>query len=177
MAFKAYDSSVRVVCQNTLNASLASIGDINLRVSHTKNCEVRISNMTQALADLFVKRDAFYATYEGMTSKGMTLAQAERILVGFLTNDDKASTRAKNVTQNVLDLFVKGKGNSGQTRADLLNGLTEYYTHEASDNTRKLFSSSEFGSGAMKKAEFFSLLADDVATQRIEDKGKALLVA
>ena len=178
LAFMAQDVSLRVICQNTLNASLAEGGGaINLKVYHSKNNEFKIKEMEATLEDLFIKREEFYKSVEYLMSRPVSLDKANQILAGFLGNGDQLSTRVENQVDELVGLFQHGKGNNGQTYFDLLNSCTEYFTHNASDNKQKLFVSNEIGSAGQKKAEFFDLLLDDNALNQLANRGDALLKA
>jgi hypothetical protein len=46
-------------------------------------------------------------------------------------------TRVENTRAEVFNLFIGGKGNEGKTRADLLNGVTEFVTWNRSSRIHK----------------------------------------
>jgi phage/plasmid-like protein (TIGR03299 family) len=170
----AYDSSHRVICANTLQWSLKDKGLLNLRVRHTKNCQIKIDNMKEEIEELLKKREDFYTSYEYLCSRPMTLDQAEKILVGFEATDE-LSTRSKNKVEKIKDLFVSGLGNKGETMADLFNGITQYYTSGSSDNPGKAWASSEFGAGRDKKLAFWDALQSDKEIDRLAKRGESLL--
>lgn len=159
----AYDTSIRVVCNNTLQYSLANKGQINLSIRHTKNAEERIENMEKVLHNLFDSRRAFYKNYERMANKRIHDDRArdsyQNLLIGDREPDSKrGETRLENSLAELMGLFQAGKGNRGESVADWLNGATEYYTHYAGgNNTRKRFQSNEIGAYRNKKAEALSI--------------------
>lgn len=179
MAFEAFDCSTRVVCQNTLNWSRRQKKLLNLKVYHTKNSSFKIVNMTKHIEELLEKREEFYQTYAGFCARPITLEKAEQILAGWITpstakNGDKISTRAFNQVGDILGLFKSGAGNKGETLGDLLNGVTDYYTNQYSNDSAKRFASNFGGSADNSKLDFFELLTDgdlDV----IADRGEKLL--
>lgn len=176
MSFEAYDSNIRVVCDNTLQWSRSEKGKLRFSVRHTKNHEAKILNVESAISDLFDKRLALAKKLEMLAEQPLTLAQAENVIAGFV---DVGSTRSVNIGSQMVELFQYGKGNNGKTAYDLLNGVTEYYTHESRGKTvdnwqAKQLASSEFGSGANKKVEFFDLLTSG-KIEMLAEKGKALL--
>lgn len=173
LAFECYDTSLRVICSNTLQWSRRERGLLRLRVRHTKNNKFRIENMKEHLEKLFEKREEFYRDYQRLASKAMSVDEAEKILAGFVCNNG-LSTRAKNQVDAMVSLFKNGRGNSGETQADLLNAVTEYYSVGASSNTRKLYSSSEFGSYSKKKFDFWSAIKDE-ELDALAEKGEKIL--
>ena len=179
LALEAYDTSVRVVCSNTLNWSRMpeNRGSIKLRVRHTKNNDIYIGKMEEALEDLFEKRDEFYLRYKKLTEQPMTLDLANKVAVGLIAGKDKISTRAQNVSNRIVELFQSGQGNEGKTRADFLNGVTEYYTHECSENDAKRFDSNEYGVASKRKIEALGTLLNDETLNQIAKRGEELLKA
>jgi phage/plasmid-like protein (TIGR03299 family) len=176
LALCVYDTSIRVVCNNTLQMSLNSKGKLDLRVMHTKGSQAKIANMAQVLETTFEKRDEFYSAYADLMLAKIDEQTAYNSLVGFVNTSDKVlSTKAKNIADSMFDLFQSGKGNAGNTKADLLNGVTEYYTHNATDNLSKSLQSNEFGSYAKKKMEFFDNVVSDDFLNNLVKKGEYLL--
>lgn len=174
MALEAYDTSVRVVCNNTLIASRADKGDINLKVMHTSNANFKIEDMEQTLERLFNKRDEFYSSLKFLAHKPMSADYANKILLGFVSSD-AISTRAENVVSKIITLFKSGKGNHGKTYYDLLNGVTEFYTHHATENKEKALVSNEFGVAGERKVEFYDALLSDAALDNLAKRGEQLL--
>jgi phage/plasmid-like protein (TIGR03299 family) len=176
MSFEAYDTNVRTICANTLQWSRNSKGKLRFYVRHTKNHSAKIDNVEEAISDLFDKRLALAEKLEQLAEKPLTLKQAENVIAGFV---NVGSTRSFNIGSQMLELFQTGKGNSGATQYDLLNGVTEFYTHESkgkkvADWQTKQVSTSEFGSAANKKVEFFDFLTDGNLDE-LARKGEALL--
>ncbi len=177
-AFEAYDTSLRVVCANTLQWSRQNKGLLNLKVRHTANNKLKIEDMERQIERLFQKREEFYKTYAGLYERAMSVEEAEKVIAGFFATEEaeELSTRAENQMNEILRLFQCGMGNKGETQADLLNAFTEYYTHGATDNKRKAYASSEFGSFRNKKLEAWELFSDNQLDD-LAAKGAALLMA
>jgi phage/plasmid-like protein (TIGR03299 family) len=173
----AFDTSIRIICLNSLKLSMRNKGMLNLTVSHTKNSEIRMEKMEQEIDELLVKRAEFYTSIEYLMNKPMTVDYANKVLTGFVANGDELSTRAENQVDELVGLFQNGKGNNGKTYADALNAVTEYYTFHASDNKQKLFVSNEIGSAGEKKVEFYDLLMNDDELNQLAARGDALLKA
>jgi phage/plasmid-like protein (TIGR03299 family) len=176
LAFNAYDTSIRVVCQNTLQWSMLEKGILNFKVYHSKNSEIRIQGMEAEIEKLLIKREEFYSSMKYLMEKPMSGEKADLILSGWLSTD-KLSTRACNQKERILELFQSGKGNNGETVYDLFNGVTEYYTHESGKGETKQYSSSEFGTGARKKVEFAEIAFDDNLLEKLAKRGEVMLKA
>jgi len=177
-AFEAYDTSLRVCCLNTLNWSRRSKGAVNFSVVHTKNNEFKIKNMEEAIETLFIKREEFYQTLEYLMTQPIAADQAKKILTGFVgEGKDELSTRTQNQVDAMMGLFQRGRGNLGQTRFDLFNGVTDYYTHEATDNRVKALNSNEFGASGTRKLDFYELLLDDTELAKAEALGGRLIAS
>lgn len=173
---EGYDTGTRVVCGNTLQASELTSGNLSFSTRHSKNVMGRIENMEKIISDLIIKRESFYEKLEKMDSMKITENDAKYILAAFNAGGDKLSTNALNKTMTQTSLFLNGKGNKGRSRYDLLNGVTEYFTHYSHSDTKKQMASSEFGGGAKKKSEFADLLMDDKKLNDMADKGEKLLL-
>lgn len=176
-AFTAGACVERMVCANTVKVAIAQM-EKTLKLYHTKRSTVQIQGMNQAIEELVKGTEFYKAQAESLRSEKCDLLEAERFLAAFLApaGASELSTRTRNQIEAIGALAVNGKGNSGETRWDLFNGITEYFTHEASDDKAKLFESSEFGLYADKKAAALPLLlADKAGWKEVQAKGKELL--
>lgn len=171
LAASAYDSTTRVVCQNTLNWSLEAAGDVGFKVYHTQGASAAVSRMGELLNAILAGRVVFKETMERLASVSVTAADAERIAAGYFVfgqsrGADKLSyelsTRTRNAIEGIAGLFANGIGNHGNTAYDLANGATQYWT--SGDGTGKKASKLEkvakglFGTAAEHKQAFVSLL-------------------
>jgi phage/plasmid-like protein (TIGR03299 family) len=149
MALEAFDSNIRVVCANTLRAARGSKGKMNVRVQHSGDVGDKIVGMEAKIVALLEFRKDFYGSLVRLMDKPVSVEDAERIVAGYIAEDsDKYSTRAKNQVEEIVNLFQRGLGNHGKNRYDLLNGVTEFYTHHAASNIERGALSNEFGSYA-----------------------------
>jgi phage/plasmid-like protein (TIGR03299 family) len=172
ISLELLDSCSRMACMNQLRV-MRKNADIHLKVYHTKNSELKIQNMEKTIESILIQRESFFVHMKDLASVPMSAEQANLILSGWLATD-KLSTRGENQKERILELFDHGKGNKGETAYDLLNGVTEYYTHESAPE-EKQFASSEFGSAAKKKEEFFEFVINDDLLNKLAQKGEAML--
>lgn len=173
-----------IVCQNTVNMAMREKSDFKLSIRHTANAQVL--DLTKAIDAHIGVVAEFKSAMDEAQSVDIAPSQARKVYAGFIIGEDSAPdtktgiTRFSNQVDRLTELFSSGKGNSGRTMADLINGATDFYTHESSggDSTWKQFTSSEFGAGEIAKREFFAiarsadLLAD--TTKRGENVLSAL---
>lgn len=176
-AFTARCGVTRIVCANTVRVSEQESAAA-LTLYHTKRSAVQIQGMNAAVEAIVKGSEAYKAQADSLRSENCDMLEVERFLAAFLApaGQSELSTRTKNQIGEISALSINGKGNHGETRWDLFNGITEYFTHEASEDKEKLFESSEFGLYADKKAAALPLLlSDKKGWKNLQAKGKELL--
>ena len=171
LAAQAYDSMIRIVCQNTLDWSLEAAGEVGFKVYHTAGSAVAMQKMGELLAAVLEGRREFVGAMGELEQIQLSTSQAREIATGYFAligarmNGGKVealATRSANAADEITALFGRGKGNEGKTAYDLLNGATEYWTSgdgvgkKASDSKR--VSSAAFGTAAEHKVRFASML-------------------
>lgn len=183
-------SSILPVCWNTISLSRA-MGKILFAERATKNFATRLDAAKAEVEKAAGMTAVFKAAMDSLADKPCNKPRAERIFAGYLVDevrvDEKTgkdipmSTRSSNTVKELAALHVDGIANAGKTEMDLLNAYTQRYTHggkEAKTTMGRRFVSSEFGSGADTKADFFRLLTTGrEALPEIEERGARLLAA
>tara|TARA_R100001163_G_C5054584_1_gene191108 strand:- start:567 stop:1832 length:1266 start_codon:yes stop_codon:yes gene_type:complete len=198
---QAHDSAIRVVCDNTIKASMANKGDLYLKLRKTKGAKGRLDQFGKTVATLISGRDLFQTMLKEFASVECDKLKAAKLFASWkgLEVGDELSSRSFNQILAVQELAENGKGqNSCTTLYDLFNGVTEFYTsgdgsgrtralkqnatqEERLDNERKKwnkFHSSEFGTGADQKVKFTSWLHKVLNDNELEaeaEKGRLLL--
>lgn len=177
-------SNVCTVCDNTFSMNLFSVENkdgqgLKHQQRHTKNIAARLPEIAK-LVDKAVRIQAEFAkSFSELAAKPCGMSEAQEAFAGFVGSDEatKLSTRSANMVARLVDLFCTGKGNEGANRADLFSAITDYYTHEnaGGENKLKQFVSSEFGSGAMKKEEFWLIVRDDDSFKKLCARGRELI--
>ena len=173
-----YTSSFRTVCWNTLRASLDA-ADTKARIFHTKNANLQLERMPEIIMAFRNQQQEIIEALTYLAGIKCDIVKAERIVSGYFSQlqggEQKFSARTSNAVRDIATLFVRGKGNQGKTMYDLLNGVTEYYTHgngtgkTASVETR-LFRS-EFGTAAEHKERFMELVRNSDSREELEQLG------
>lgn len=172
-------SATCTVCDNTFSMNL---DDVRQSLRHTKNIMVRVPDMAAKIDAAVGVHYEFATAFEALATQPVSHEAAQRIYTGFVApaGTEKLSTRSLNTVDELVNLFQGGRGNVGQSRADLFSGATDYYTHANSGKTganrlARQFDSSEFGSGADRKADFWKLVNSDEDMAAAEERGLVLL--
>lgn len=163
-AFECFDTSVRIVCQNTLQAARRSKGGaFKLKVRHTRNADIYFESMMSHLERIFEIRKETAESLRSLAARPMSRTQMIEWATSFYSRQNKLTGQAVSKASETVDLAFNGMGNNGATAYDLLNGVTELLTHGPRDTARSsedIFRSSEFGAAASSKIEAFDRLRD-----------------
>lgn len=175
--FHGINTSICTVCANTFNATIVSKeGAFRFRMRHTQGMATKIEDMEKKIEGLVGVAAQFKAAMEMASEMEVNREQAKNIFAGWIGTSakDGLSTRAKNQVARLVDLYQGGAGNRGETLADAVSAVTDFYSHESSggeekENFRlKQWNSSEFGQGAIAKADFFNtVFSVDQKTARV----------
>lgn len=184
MSLIANSGNTCIVCQNTLTMSLSRKGEFNMQIKHTKNAGDKLIGMSEAIDRHIGVTKEFQLAMDEMDSIKCDQEDARKITAGIITpetfeRDTKVSTRTINMVNRIAELATSGRGNKGETLADLFNGATDYFTHESSGSGKdpwKQFVSSEFGSASQSKREWFTTLVDSDATSKARKRGEQILL-
>lgn len=139
----AYFTPVRVVCQNTLNASMTDAAS-GIAIRHVGDISTKVQEAREVLGLSMKYFGEFEETAKAFCAKQMNSqrlsAYVNRVL-DVEESDLVDNKRAANVKATILSLAEAGKGN-GETgvRGTLwaaYNGVTEYADHHKEVNTEK----------------------------------------
>lgn len=182
MNLKAYDSTIRIVCMNTLRWSLEAAGQVGFTIRHTKNADIALENLPELITSILTGRVQFKEVMEYLNSCKVDSNEALAMTAGYFCMESGSktlSTRSLNSSTAIVDLFANGQGNHGKTLYDLVNGATEYWTsgdgvgRKASDLVKSY--KAEFGMAADHKNRFVELLADEDRRSEAKEIGKEAL--
>lgn len=174
MATNIYDSSVRIVCMNTLRASMNNKGDFSRVVYHTKNAESELAKASADLGALLAARKAYFESLEYLDSVQCSRERARYLSAAFLHfwnvgEDEKPrllSSQAFNKADEIADSAKTSPGTRGETLYDLLNGFTYTYTwgsgtgKEEKKSKAEKFLTSRDGTAAELKEDFLKFLCE-----------------
>jgi hypothetical protein len=157
-----------IVCANTFAMALGRKGkELDLQTKHTGNANLKIENMGKAIESHYGVAAEFQKAMNEFSTMALSKSEAKQAIAGFIVRDtldlSEVSSRTSNTIDRIHQLFNGGAGNKGETRCDLFNAFTDFYSHESSggENRWKQFESSEFGAGHKAKTEAFQLIRGD----------------
>ena len=179
MAAQVFDSTVRVVCMNTLRWSLATKGAMGFMTYHTSGSAIAMERIGELANDALAGRAVFRSNMEYLASVGCDADTAELLALGFFatqTGEVKLSTRLKNAAEEIAMLHSRGDGNLGRSMYDALNGFTQYYTSgsgtgKKSSREDKAFKAN-FGAAADHKSMFANMLLSPDTVAMLTAKGR-----
>ena len=177
-------SNTCVVCNNTYNYNLHSNNsEVRCKVKHSKDVAVRLDNIVE-IVDAYAGQQAKWkAEFNRLMQEPMKEEQARNFYAGFLLRNDNAEHNVRELgpktfakVERLTELFVKGRGNNGDDRADCFQGGTEFYTHFSTRNegknvARQLFSS-DYGMGKVAKSRLWNCIRDDKMVDSLVTTGR-----
>ena len=141
MAHTVLLTSVRVVCQNTVNLALSSASQM-VKVKHTKNGDSRLARVKELISGVQQTAQTLKAKFDTLAQRKMTHETTQQILERLfgkpeLKADGKltaAGTRKDNILQQVLANYESNDQNAFPdfrgSAFNLLNAITEYADHQ-----------------------------------------------
>lgn len=174
----------RQVCWNTVRASIDS-SDVKVKIMHTKNADMQLDALPEILVAMRNKQTDMIEALAHLAGIKCDIVRARRIVSGYFSRlqngNTEFATRTSNNVDGILSTFRAGKGNRGETLYDLVNGVTEFYTHgdgigKTGSAMTKTFRS-EFGSAAEHKERFLNLVRDSNRRESLEELGARVTLA
>lgn len=184
-AFHAHDSLTRIVCSNTLRASMEGAKNMSFKIRHKGDIQAKCSELSSYLKDVFTAREQFIDQMGELAEQKVGGDDIRNVVAGYFVKEstsklDKGfSTRTLNMIDGISTLAVKGRGNSGRTMYDVLNGATEYWSSGdgvgKNSSVGKRAYSSEFGTGAANKNKFNDYLVTRQFDSGLQEETKRVL--
>ncbi len=176
------NTNICTVCDNTFNYNLHDTKNLVGSTVHRGDIEVKLADMSR-IVDVFLEtQEDFKIKFTNLLKKNIDKQEATNLFAGFLTRNSPSSGISPQclTTINSLNtLFVKGRGNRGESYADAFSAVTDYYTHNSTrgqgKNIANQYVSSEFGLGKINKQRFWSVINDDQLVAKTIERGTKLL--
>jgi phage/plasmid-like protein (TIGR03299 family) len=163
-SLKMYFTPVRVVCQNTLNASINQKSDEQISLKHTRNIQMKINDSRKALGLALSYYEDFANVAEKMAEASLNIEKANRYFNNVLkiVDENEISKIKENSRDKIVSLF-EGEGvglNENKTKRTIwtaYNAVVEYVDYHKNmrgndnDRLKKIW----FGSGAKIKKRAF----------------------
>ena len=134
-------TAIRVICQNTFASALS---ELDTKIRHGKNLHVDAENITGITQFIDEGMKKYTLAMERLALTTVTDKQVDEVIEAVY-NKPVASIRSYN---KIVEFTRSGMGNEGRTLADVVNGFTQWTTHEMGKEVDKRFVSSNFGRGA-----------------------------
>ena len=152
----------RLVCSNGL---MAYTKESSFAIKHTKSYSAKLvaAKHIIGIADQYYKW--FSEQADKLTAIPVTPGQAMMLIKHVIpaADENDVSTRIQNQRDAIYNLHRYGKGNHGQTRWDLYNGIVEFVDHVRSRNRDQEIQveTNLVGSGAKLKQNAFEILLNN----------------
>lgn len=177
LATQAFFTSVRVVCNNTLKASLNSAVDV-VKVRH--NSVFNGDKVKQDLGLLHNAWSEFEDIAKVLSDYKVNQVQASNIVFDLFKKPESKvfedeSTRNQNIMREVMQCIARSPGSSMEssngTAWGLLNGITYYVDHQVNTRTQDArLDQAFFGKGAALKNLAYDRITDLVASNSPKPK-------
>jgi len=180
----ANNTNTCTVCDNTFTINLNNkSGDINIRIPHRGNIEVKIENLKEVIDNHLGSQATFRQEFERLIAQPITQRDAKYLFTGWLnriTPEKEPSAKFFNKVNRLTELFSTGAGNRGENYADVFSAVTDYYTHESTRgggaNVGAQYVSSEFGLGRTAKNNFWNVITDKDLTSEYISSGSNIIL-
>lgn len=170
MALTSKVTSVRIVCQNTLQTALSD-GNFAFKIKHTKSATTRLESAKQLLSGVAQNAKQLENKLRLLANRRIKRETMTAILDRvFPKNADAEAnqTRRENVISDVLALYESNDNNAFPnqrgTAYNLLNAITDYTDHARSAKANghsvdfKRAESALFGTGATLKVKALEII-------------------
>jgi len=156
-------SNITISCQNSF---FAAFRNLNAKIRHTKNMEMRIDDICRGLEGVLVEEKEMFEDIKKLSETKMTKKQEDwvtRTLFNIMKDVDLNSDKdVSTVTRNRLSRFYVDLNGEVKEKGDnlwgLFSGVTKYTTHSLSkgDNSENKM----FGTYGQRERQIFKELVE-----------------
>ncbi len=131
---KVVPSTIRISCDNAFHLIKSSSAN---RAHHAATFDDKVNNMIGSIIESVDSAKNFEGIMKDLRNRKFTKNQMVKLTQRLIPVEKDESTRRFNKREKLVELFESGRGNSGETRWDALNALTEYETHSGKQSAAK----------------------------------------
>lgn len=143
MSFRSYFTKIRVVCHNTLTASLRGARKEGVWIRHTKNIRDRVKTAQQILGLAVTTAKTDFEVYSAMANARMSKDDFNKILADVFSLPEEATERAKDRQKEIVEVVTsnlsqetKALARDRVTAWDAFNAITFYTSHQRTPGQR-----------------------------------------
>ena len=154
LAVRAGFTPIRVVCQNTLSMAHGSDASRLIRVKHTREILMNLANIREVMNLANQQFEASAEQYRRLARKSINQADLRQYVRRVLKveDDQEASSRLKNMMEEIVGLAEAGRGNNlpsiRGTYWSAYNGVSEWLTYGRGCSEGNRLNSLWFGDSA-----------------------------
>ena len=156
-AVRMRPTSVRVVCANTLAVALGQKEAAEWSSAHRGNITEQVTKARRLLGLGDAHFEMMMTAIEKLADEKMRSYDREDFYRSLFDIDEEEDYLKSRSVKQVAELYANGAGNSGKTRWDMLNAVTEWVDHKRGSDDNRLHSA-WFGSGDALKRNAWELL-------------------
>lgn len=174
---KVFLTSVRVVCQNTLQMALAADGRRAFTIRHTKNAESKLDQAKQLLGAEKITESRLREKLEALAMRRVRRADVESVLQRLFPYDEKTKQPTSQSVSAITEILSRFEHNDNDafpeirgTAYNLVNAFTEYTDHfkpvrvtesrKSMDEAQIRADNAVFGTGADFKRSVLDCILD-----------------
>lgn len=153
---------IRVVCANTLTLAHSVKAAQTIRIRHSSQVETNLKLIQESINTIDNCFETTAELYRKMQNKHINQNDLRRFMKVVLKIDENIPdkdlpTRTNNRLDELINLALNGKGNSGKTLWDCFNGVSEFTSWGYGRNVDSRLDGLWFGNGSIMNQTAFDL--------------------
>ena len=137
---KNLPSTIRVTCDNAMHIISANAGKLD-GVRHAATFNEKIEAMVNQIKANVTNTIQFAGDARTLRSQKFDRNQMTKLVQTLIPVEEEESVKRQTKREKIVDLFSNGRGNSGESKWDALNAVTEFETHTGKQSTDKFIRS------------------------------------
>lgn len=139
---KTLPSTIRVTCDNAMHiiSEDQSLGKLD-GVRHAATFEEKIETMVNQIKSNVSNTIRFASDARKLRGQKFDRNQMTKLVQTLIPVEEEESVKRQTKREKIVDLFSSGRGNSGESKWDALNAITEFETHSGKQSTEKFIRS------------------------------------